>query len=305
MTKVGAPQHDPISIGEIPKPPFARVPDLATLFARRSARFSELAEGHDLKNYLLFLAGLTDAQHRVQSELPAVEPPDQEARERARSSEMPPLDRSRFTIDTALEQTLDRLPALIEAMAMPGPARAALGRVRMADAIAREAMVRAVLADAIPMETLAEHVFTAAALQVHFARLAAELDPTRLVPVADGACPACGGPPVASLVVGWNNAHGTRFCSCSLCGTLWNYVRIKCTLCGSTKGISYQEIDGGPGTIKAETCDSCRGYVKILHQHVDPTLEPVADDTASLALDLLVRQTDYRRGAVNPFLVGY
>ena len=96
-----------------------------------------------------------------------------------------------------------------------------------------------------------------------------------------------------------------RFCACSLCGTLWNYVRIKCTLCGSTKGIGYQEIEGGPGTVKAETCDSCGCYVKILHQHKDPALDPVADDVATLGLDLLVREGGYRRGSFNPFLIGY
>ena len=37
----------------------------------------------------------------------------------------------------------------------------------------------------------------------------------------------------------------------------------------------------------------------------NPAIEPVADDAASLALDLLVRELGYRRGAVNPFLVGY
>ena len=67
-------------------------------------------------------------------------------------------------------------------------------------------------------------------------------------------------------------------------------MRIKCTLCGSTKGIAYQEIEGHGDTIKAETCDSCRGYVKVLHQHKDPALEPIADDIASLGLDLLVRE---------------
>ena len=169
----------------------------------------------------------------------------------------------------------------------------------------RDGMMRNVLADAIPMETLAEHVYVAAALQVHFARLAARLDASTLVPVGDGACPVCGGPPVSSLIVGWHGAHGARFCACSLCGTLWNYVRIKCTLCGSTKGIGYQEIEGGPGTVKAETCDSCRCYVKILHQHKDPALDPIADDVATLGLDLLVREGGYRRGSFNPFLIGY
>jgi len=155
------------------------------------------------------------------------------------------------------------------------------------------------------IETLAEHVYVAAALQVHFARLAAGLDPKSLVPVGDGACPCCGGPPVSSMVVGWQGAYNTRFCACALCGTLWHYVRIKCVLCGSTKGIGYQEVEGGGGNIKAETCDACRSYVKVLYQVREADLEPVADDVASLGLALLLGASEYRRGGYNPFLLGY
>ena len=150
-----------------------------------------------------------------------------------------------------------------------------------------------------------QHRLVAAALQVDFARLAARLEAQRLVPVGDGACPACGAPPVSSMVVGWPGAETTRFCPCSLCGTLWNYVRVKCTLCGSTKGITYRQVEGGDGLVRAETCDNCRGYVKILQQQQDPALDPVADDVASLALDLLVRELGYRCGAVNPFMWGH
>ena len=139
---------------------------------------------------------------------------------------------------------------------------------------------------------------------MHFARQATRLDAKSLVPVGDGACPSCGGPPVASLVVGWAGAHNSRFCVCSLCATQWNYVRIKCTLCGSTKGISYQHVESDK-MVRAETCDSCHGYVKILQQIQNPALDPVADDVVSLALDLLVRELGYRRGAVNPFMLGY
>jgi FdhE protein len=188
---------------------------------------------------------------------------------------------------------------------MPDNAREAIERARDADAAALDGMVRAVLADAIPVETLADHVYIAAALQVHFARLAARLDASALVPVGDGVCPACGGAPVASAIVGWKGAHGTRFCTCSLCATQWHVVRIKCVLCESTAGISYEELDSGPDTVKAETCESCHGYVKILHQHKNPQLEPVADDIATLGLDILLRESGYRRGAVNPFLLGY
>ena len=110
---------------------------------------------------------------------------------------------------------------------------------------------------------------------------------------------------MASAIVGWKGAHGARFCTCSLCATQWHAVRVKCVLCESTKGIAYQQLDGGIDSIKAETCESCRGYVKIFHQHRNPQLEPVADDVASLGLDILLREDGYRRGAVNPFLLGY
>jgi FdhE protein len=305
MSKIDAPRHDPVPIGEVSAPPFARLPDPLTIFAQRTQRLRVLAGGNELSPYLLFLAGLTEAQYRIQDDLPLPEMPEGDAIARAREFGMPPLDRSRFTSDLAFEATIDRLLSLAPAIAMPAAASAALARVLADDAAARDRKVRALLADAVPVEELAEHVFIAAALQVHFSRLAARLDAKALVPVGDGVCPACGGPPVSSMVVGWKGAHGARFCACALCGTMWNAVRIKCTLCGSTKGIGYQEIDGGPGTVKAETCDSCHGYVKILQQHKDPDVDPIADDVATLGLDLLVRELGFRRGAFNPFLLGY
>jgi FdhE protein len=305
MSKTGAAGHDPIPIGEIAAPPFVRLPNPLTLFATRSLRFRTLAEGHQLAPYLLFLAAISECQHRIQKDLPESDLPAQDARARAHEHAMPPLDRTGFKADAALDATLDRLLALAATIDMPDNARTAIERARGADAVARDDMVRAVLADAIPVETLADHVYIAAALQVHFARLSARLDPAALVPIGDGVCPACGGAPVASAIVGWKGAHGTRFCTCSLCATQWHVVRIKCVLCESTKGIAYEELDSGPDTVKAETCESCHCYVKILHQHKNPQLEPVADDVATLGLDILLRETGYRRGAVNPFLLGY
>jgi FdhE protein len=76
-------------------------------------------------------------------------------------------------------------------------------------------------------------------------------------------------------------------------------------VCGSTKGISCQEVAGGLGAVKAERCDECRSYVKILDQRTEPALDPVADDVASLDLDLLVRETGLRRAGVDHFLLGY
>jgi FdhE protein len=86
---------------------------------------------------------------------------------------------------------------------------------------------------------------------------------------------------------------------------MWNVVRVKCALCGSTDGISCRAIEGGPGTVKAETCDKCRSYVKVLYQVSDRLLEPLADDVASLGLDMLLGEEGWKRGAHNPFLLGY
>lgn len=298
-------QPDPTAIGDVSTPPFAVLPDPASLFAIRAARLRQLGASSEMAPYLDFVAGIVDAQAAILPALPEPEPPDSEALERAREFGMPPLDRTRFALDEAVETTLDRLFDAVRAVPKPETAANALGRVVRADALARTEMVANVLGHSIPVEALAEHVYVAAALQVHFARLASRLDVSKLVTVGDGVCPICGGPPVASLIVEWPTAHGSRFCACALCGSLWNYVRIRCTSCGTTKGIGYQEIEGGSGTIKAETCDECRTYVKVLHQHKDVGIEPVADDVASLALDLLMREGPYRRAAFNPFLLGY
>jgi FdhE protein len=86
---------------------------------------------------------------------------------------------------------------------------------------------------------------------------------------------------------------------------MWNVVRVKCVLCSSTEGISYKVIEGKPDSIKAETCDKCQRYVKILYQVNDPALEAVADDVASVGLDMLLTAETWTRGGQNLFLLGY
>lgn len=305
MSKAGSPAPDPSAIQNIPKPPFARLPDPAALFARRAARFRTLAAGSNLAPYLDFLAQLANVQATIGKTPSESRPTGAEDRKRAAHHGMPPLDRTGFVAGPDIQETLEQLLASAQEIEMPPEASIALARVAGADLEGRAEMIAGVLSDAIPFEAIAEHGFVAAAMQVHFARLAASLDAASLQPVGDGVCPACGGAPSASLVVGWRNADGTRFCSCALCGALWNYVRAKCTLCGSAEDISLREVSGGDGTVKAEVCGACRGYVKVLYQQRNPELDPIADDVASLGLDLLMREAGFRRGAVNPFLVGY
>src|SRR3984885_7492632 len=185
MSNVGTPQHDAVPIGEIAQPPFARLPDPSTLFQARAERFEALAAQHELAPFLRFLAGISSCQHQLQEQdgLPNVDLPSDDDRERAPGHAMPPLDRGRFTADAAFDATFGRLLQLAEGVEMPEPARAALGRVIAANAAARIGMARAVLANEIPVADFADHVFVAAALQVHYARLASGLEAKRLVPV--------------------------------------------------------------------------------------------------------------------------
>ena len=294
-----------VGIAERDKPPFVRLPDPTTLFDRRASRFAALARGHQLEAYLGFLAGLSKAQATLSATIDAPTlPASQELRLRAANA-MPVLPREELANDPAVSAAFDRLAALLADVAMPDLARTALARAIAAEPEARQAMFAAVLADEVPVEAVAEHIFAAAALQVVAARRSALIDPTLPQPVADGVCPCCGGPPVASAVVADLHVEGVRYVQCSLCATQWNHVRVKCVTCGSTKGIAYQEIEGIADTIKAETCDECRTYVKILNRRKAPELELVADDVASLGLDLLVTEAGWRRAGVNPFLLGY
>lgn len=305
MTASASLQPDPTKIGEVSAPPFAVLPNPGELFERREARLRVLAAGHPLESFLIFTADIAKAQRDALRGLPPVAAPTQEELARAREFAMPAVDRARLPMDPVLLETMDRFFATVEGAAATQESRQALEALRASDASDRERLARAVLNGDGSGENLAGLVFTAAALQIHMTRLATKLDAAALVPVGDGICPVCGGLPCATMVVGWHGAHGSRFCACAMCGALWNYVRIRCVACGSTKGISYSAIEGSDEATKVERCSECGSYLKIFYQTLSPHVEPFADDVASLGVDMLVRGEGVRRAGYNPFLLGY
>lgn len=306
MSDTGSAKVESTKIGEIPIPPVAVLPDPSSLFLMRSKRLAALAPGHQLEPYLNFLATVTRAQHDIQADLPAVTMPPDELIARSMEHGMPPLSRSSFEPDEVAQLTatclLERLAAS-ELSAEAGGAVESL-RTRAGDEV--RGMLSSALNQPGAPQDIAQRSLLLAALQVHFTRMAAKLDAEKFRPSdSEGACPTCGSPPVASAVVNWPRANNTRFCVCSLCATMWYVVRVKCLLCGSTASVTFRQIDGERDTVKAETCDKCRGYVKILYQVKDPALEPLADDVATLGLDILLAGEGWRRGGENLFLLGY
>ncbi|MDQ0561914.1 FdhE protein [Rhizobium mesoamericanum] len=300
-------QPDPLMVGGIPKAPYAFMPDPPRLFAARATRFEVLAEGSRLSPYLSFLAGISRIQAALAKDLPAPTPIPVNQIEQARQNAMPPVDRSAMAGSPECRQTLRSFLDRMQALEKPPAAAVALTGLCAADKKEIDQIFANVVADVLPADGLAQHLYVVAAIQVHAARIAAQLDGGRLNPIRVGVCPACGGRPVASRVTGIHGVEGVRYADCSWCATSWNEVRVKCLACGSTKGIGYRAVETSDeeATIKAEVCDSCFSWTKILYQNKNPSLDVVADDVASLGLDLLMKDTDYRRAGFYPFLAGY
>lgn len=290
-------------LGVIHEPPFVTLPVPAAMFRRRAARMRFLATESRVGPYLRFLSEIVACQEALASELPAPAPVEAAVVARAREAHMPPIDRPALAGAPELLATFDRLLDRTAAVAMPDAARDTREALAAADDGTRGWLLEQVLGGDVAPEDAGPAVFAGAAVQVHAARLAAGLPADGLVPVRVGACPCCGGRPAVSIVVGDKQAEGARYAVCSTCGTLWNEVRVKCLACGTTKGIGYRSL-GEEAVIKAEVCDGCGAWTKILYGLKDPALEPVADDLASLGLDALMRDTAWRRAGFNPFMVG-
>ena len=298
-------QPDPSLIGGVPKPPLAFLPEPVKLFQARARRFAFLAETNELAPYLTFLAELSRLQARLAVTVPPVAPVEPQRMAEAAKAGMPPIDRAALVSDPGLAATLESLTDGAVELEMPEPGRLALEVVRAADEDGRRWLLTNILNDYIPEDSPAPHLFVAAAVQVHLARLAATLDAEALVPVHVGICPACGGRPVTSSVMGTQGIENIRYAACASCAAQWNEVRVKCLCCGSTKGISYRSVETIEATVKAEVCRECNFWVKILYQVKNPSLDPVADDVGSLGLDILMKDTSFRRGGFNPCLAGY
>ncbi|MCX7555607.1 formate dehydrogenase accessory protein FdhE [Xanthomonadaceae bacterium JHOS43] len=298
-------QPDPSLIGGVPEPPLVFLPEPVALFQSRARRFAFLAESNELAPYLCFLADLSRLQARLAVSLPTVTPISEARIAAAVHGAMPPIDRTAMATDAGLDACLCALAEAATELDMPEPAREALKSLRAADSDERRVLLGHVLADTVPDDGIAIHLFVAAAMQVHLARLAATLDAKALVPVATGVCPVCGGRPVTSSVMGAQGIENIRYASCSGCATQWNEVRVTCLCCGSNKGISYRSVDTAEATVKAEVCRECRAWVKIFYQNKNASLDPVADDVGSLGLDILMRDAGYVRGGFNPWLAGY
>lgn len=283
--------------------PRLRMPERATLFSTRAARLRQLAGASPIGGYIRLMAALADAQQQTLEQISATLP-SAESIALAQQHSMPIAPASTSERDPLWLDVLQRLLDRIEAAGLVTPMLArVIDGLRVKSAAELDALADAVVGLRFNEVEPASAPFVMAALQVVWTDIASRLDP-RDVPYLDtpGACPVCGAPPVASIVRVGGQFQGYRYVQCGLCSTETHVVRVKCTNCDSTKGIAYHGIDGGSEALKAESCDECHTYRKIGYQEKDYDFEPLADDLASLTLDLLMNEAGYRRSSPNPLL---
>lgn len=290
--------------------PHVVLPD-AKVFSKRATRLRELVmQVPSLDEFLAFMARLVQAQHQVLTEREPVWRPAPDAFDQALKHGMPPLGFQALRRDVLWQQDLLAILDAVE-LHVGERQRPLLAALREMSADELDG-----LADDIfemrpgDANTRALLPLVATALQVTWMRLAIGLPsvPARPTGEARALCPCCGAAPVASVVHNERHRSGVRYLHCSLCATEWHLERIKCSVCDSGGKLLYLSLDDDQGKpflpVQAEACNECHSYLKIMQRELHGRADPVADDLASLALDLLLAEQDeYARSGYNPLLI--
>lgn len=287
-------------------PPFLNLPP-ANLFERRAERLEQLAEGNALGQYLMLIARLCRIQQQLVDNPPSALPVAGERQRLCISHGLPPL-----AADSLVREGpwLTWLQALLEHFdgVSDGALGEALRTLRESDDSQRKGWAIALLAgqyDAVPAALVP---FIGAALQAAWSHWLLTLPEPELKPADSLAqCPACGSPAMAGVVRNRGKHNGLRYLVCSLCACEWHVVRVKCVYCESSKDLRYSNLEDdrhapGKAPLRAECCPGCQSYLKQSYLENDAAAEPLADDLASLALDMRLDEEGFQRLAPNLML---
>lgn len=103
-------------------------------------------------------------------------------------------------------------------------------------------------------------------------------------------CPMCANVPTLSEIQG---KEGERRLRCGRCGAGWYYPRLRCAFCRTDghKTLGYLAVEGEEEKYRLQTCDVCRGYLKMIvtYDPIPVELLPV-EDLATLHLDSIARE---------------
>jgi len=272
------------------------------LFSRRAGRLRLLSKGHALGDYLSFLALIADAQQDALNQFPMLSLPDSNEQALCREHGTPLLAARSWPRDPEWRRGLTIILQQMSKADLPSAARDAVtGLMQATETVLEEMADRIVVGD--PADISPQQLpFVAAALQVYWVHMASSLGEDAFGRLEQGGlCPVCGSYPMVGIVHSGGAEQGLRYLCCSLCASQWHMVRIKCSSCESTRGIDYHTLEGSNRAVKAESCDDCNFYLKLLYLEKDSQMEAMADDLATLALDMLMDKEGKARGGPNLF----
>jgi FdhE protein len=289
--------------GGVKAPEPILLPNAAVRFARTAERLERLSRGHPMEAWLNFMAKVARAQHHAGTMPAPLVGPDTAAVEQAVAARIPPISADGHRRDPAWRDGLALLLDTAIGEGLPSPAAVA-AELRTRTAASTETQADAFLRGVIDEADAGFSFWIAAALQVYFTRLAGRMSARALRLLEQRSlCPCCGSTSSASLVTGAGQNPGARYLYCSLCSTGWNYSRAVCVACGGSRTLALRGIEDDAGLVKAETCDECGTYSKMLYEAKDMQADPYADDFATLGLDVMVGETGWARHAPNPLLL--
>lgn len=283
-------------------------PERASFFAERAMRLRQLSRSDQATaGYLALMADIAQAQQECLADFPDVPLPGHDALDQARKLGIPPLSISSWKRDPAWRDGLRELCKKLLDKA-PDTVAPVLDKLVRASDDDLEHQAELLLTGVSHGLDVATAPLIGAALQVYWVHLITKEEAVRAPDIYaahdldnESTCPCCGSYPTASVTRSRGAIAGQRYLSCSLCGTQWNMVRIKCSNCLGTENVSYMSLDladapadddssgrAAKSAILAESCDDCGVYLKIMHTDRQAFVDPVGDDLATMTLDVLL-----------------
>lgn len=286
-----------IETGHFPQQPALLFPNLNKLFQHRRERLLALAEDHPMQDYLTFIAKLVGVQQKILRENPLKTPPILNEDELTNC----PLNCRTWQRDPIWLTYLQTIVTEMKDNANES-LFATLVSLENTDEQTVNAMAGELLSEnfnAVPSD---KALFIWTALMVYWRQLAHHIPHYAMMESGEHLthCPVCHSAPTASIVH-MGEQQGLRYLHCALCETEWNVVRSKCTQCDQMAELAYFMLDKEHASTRAETCDDCQSYLKIFFQEKDPHLDVMADDLASLFLDMELAEKGYARSGINPY----
>lgn len=268
------------------------------IYKKRILRLQELAKAHPMADYLTFVTKIVEAQNKLLESFSL----NKKIELSQQQFENKPLNIQYWKKDPIW---IDILYALLKEI-KPSANEVILNTISELENTSKKELddlATKLLNQQFKQVSSDKAIFLWSALSFYWTQLAQNISHNAIME-SDQAlhtCPVCDSAPVSSIIHA-GLKQGLRYLHCSLCETQWNIVRAKCSSCSHMEKLNYWSIDEEFASVRTESCGQCNSYLKLLFEGKDPDVDAVADDLASIYLDLEMGEKGFIRSGLNPFL---